>query len=1664
MMNIFSKPLNLMPLSLIPLNLVKYFNFIGMGLLLMLPFNQAFAQNSGNIFSQIHSNKCVDVRGNSQNVGAQAIQYDCGDNANQQFNFVSVNGLYQIKPVHSGKCLGVQNASLVAEANIVQLNCEASVNMLWKVEGEGAQQKLMLSHSNMCMNIKGAALSNEALIVQSPCGDANNQKWRVNAVLDNTASPIATVRSLWSGPYNLPLVAASAAQLPDGKLLTWSAFAKLEFGGGFSQTYSAIFDPVNLTASEGLISNTGHDMFCPGTTMLPDGRLMVTGGNNSQATSIYNPANNTWAKGDLMKIARGYHAMTPMGDGSIFTVGGSWSGGVGNKNAELWTADLGWQRKPNILADDLKTQDASGTFRADNHMWLFAAPNGKIFHAGPSRQMSWLNPASNGSVTVSKLRGDDTDAMSGTAVMYDIGKILTMGGSKNYDNSFATKNAYDIDINGGEGNEKVDKLKGMLYQRAFHNSVVLPSGEVVVVGGLKYAKAFSDNLSIYAAEIWNPNTKLFSRLANMKTPRNYHSVALLTKDGRVFVSGSGLCGGCSTNHTNVEILTPPYLLNDDGTLATRPIIKSAPAASKAGESIKVVMDTNGLHTFSLMRLGATTHTVNNDQRRVPLEVTNLTNNEFTLALPANTSVLLPGNYFLFALNQKGVPSVAQTINIAVTKGSTGTGEEVVNPNNGSLSAVPLINAGATASYQTVVSNGFTYSWNFGDGSADTVFSATGSATHRYSNAGVYQVTVNAKDSKGLITRKTYIQTVATTKTANNPTFSSPIVVESRTSGAARIWSVNPDNDSVSVIDATSKAVIATMNVGLSPRNIAIAPDGRVWVTNKKSATISIISPTTLAVVQTINLAKASQPHGIVFSPTGTNAYAVLEAKGQLLKLNPTTGAQVGSLNIGQHPRHLSMTADSTKILVSRFITPPLSGESTAVINVTNASNAGGEVLVIDAASMTLNTTIRLKHSDKTDSIIQGSGIPNYLSAAVISPDGTNAWVPSKQDNIKRGSARSGVNLDFQNTVRAISSRINLNTLAEEYAKRVDHDNSSLGSAAVYHTSGVYVFVALETSRQVAVVDAINGIELFKIAVGRAPQGLALSADGNNLYVQEFMDRSISVIDLSPLVKQGLLRATVTNVVTTVSPAQEKLAANIVLGKQFFYDAKDTRLAKDSYMSCATCHNDGGHDGRVWDLTGMGEGLRNTIALNGRAGKGHGFLHWSANFDEVQDFEKQIRDLAGGLGLMTDAQYNTGTRNQALGDAKAGVSTSLDELAAYVGSLKSFDASPNRNADGTLTTSAIAGKAVFNAQCLSCHGGAGLTLSSAANNLKNIGTINALSGKRLNASLAGIDIPTLRDVWATAPYLHNGSATTLAAAVQAHNSVTLNATDLNNVIEYLGQIGDEAFEVSTPPTNATQCAVELSTCTIPSGATATVWYGLNESWNSKLGVTNSIDCNNESFGDPLAGLQKTCRYLITSQSNQNISPTVRVSTPANNISYTQGANYTFTATASDADGTIAKVEFYYNGTQLLSTLTQAPYTISGSTAGVATGQYSITAKAYDDKGAVTTSAAVIVTVNPAATSNKAPNVEISVPASNISLKVGETYTITATASDSDGTIAGVEIYYNGNNLLTTLTSAPFTISGTTATIPTGTYSITAKAYDNNGASTTSAPVIITINAP
>ena len=209
------------------------------------------------------------------------------------------------------------------------------------------------------------------------------------------------------------------------------------------------------------------------------------------------------------------------------------------------------------------------------------------------------------------------DQMNGNAVMYDAGKILTLGGAVDYENAPATAAAAVIELSGTE--VAVRSVPPMINKRAFHISVVLPDGSVAVFGGQPYPQPFSDAQAVMipgalscdvaghtashrhalqikclrgasaslgrkrmmlhrhkvthlspdrgllsgccapltraraSAELWDPGTETFTALAPMGAPRTYHSVAVLMLDGRVFSGGGGLCGSCETDHFGAHL-------------------------------------------------------------------------------------------------------------------------------------------------------------------------------------------------------------------------------------------------------------------------------------------------------------------------------------------------------------------------------------------------------------------------------------------------------------------------------------------------------------------------------------------------------------------------------------------------------------------------------------------------------------------------------------------------------------------------------------------------------------------------------------------------------------------------------------------------------------------------------------------------------------------------------------------------------------------------------------------------------------------------------------------------------------------------------------------------------------------------------------------------------
>ncbi|WP_342151473.1 RICIN domain-containing protein [Methylorubrum sp. SB2] len=599
-----------------------------------------------------HSAMCVENPGGQTATGVGIDQWPCEPGAtHMDWRFTASGTGYQIQNVKSGLCLTVTNGATTNGAAVSQQTC-GGPGGLWAFRKAGGFHEVVATHSGRCLNISNASLDNKGAVIQWDCTLQSNAVF----ALVPPAPP-----SAWTPLTGLGLVPVSATVMPSGKVMMWAAESKTSFGNG-NGTWITVFDPNTGASNDTYVSNTNHDMFCPGTNLLPDGRLMITGGITAGGTSIYNPDTNQWSAGPTLRIPRGYNSNVTLSTGETLTYGGSWSGNIGGKNAEVWSASAGSWRVLSNVSGDAGAEPGVDMYRADNHFWMFGMGNGAVFHAGPSRQMHWIDTRGNGMLTNAGTRADDTFSINGTATMFDVNRIFKAGGAAQYQNVPANGATYTIDIGGGPGSTPtVAATAPLQFARAFHNSVVLPSGDVVVVGGQTVPIPFTDSTPIYYPEMWSPKTNRVVRLAPISVPRTYHSVALLLADGRVLSAGGGLCN-CAADHPNLQILTPPYLYDANGQLASRPTITAAPTTAALGTTIGATTD-RAVGSFALVRVGSTTHTVDNDQRRVPLTISGSNGTQYSLALPSDPGIVTPGNWMLFALDASGVPSVAKIVRI-----------------------------------------------------------------------------------------------------------------------------------------------------------------------------------------------------------------------------------------------------------------------------------------------------------------------------------------------------------------------------------------------------------------------------------------------------------------------------------------------------------------------------------------------------------------------------------------------------------------------------------------------------------------------------------------------------------------------------------------------------------------------------------------------------------------------------------------------------------------------------------------------------------------------------------------------------------------------------------------------------------------------------------------
>lgn len=337
-----------------------------------------------------------------------------------------------------------------------------------------------------------------------------------------------------------------------------------------------------------------------------------------------------------MQRGRWYPTATTMSQGEIVAISGKDQKGVIVPVPEVWT---------NGVVRRLTTAGLTLPY----YPIAFLEPReGRLFYAGEQQTTRFLDISGSGKwTTVGQRRFGTRDY--GSAVMYDVGKVLYAGGGR------TTNTAETIDL--GSATPVWNWTGSMAQPRRHLTTTVLPTGEVLATSGTG-GTAFNDVTKIVrAAEMWNPKTGVWTTLSSAQTPRAYHSTALLLPDARVLVAGGG-DATATPDQKNAELFSPPYLFR-----GTRPRISSAPGVVRYSTAFRVATpDAGSIARVSLIRLGSVTHGFDMNQR---FQVLGFTRDATGLTMTVSTGRKRtpPGHYMLFVLNDAGVPSVAKILKV-----------------------------------------------------------------------------------------------------------------------------------------------------------------------------------------------------------------------------------------------------------------------------------------------------------------------------------------------------------------------------------------------------------------------------------------------------------------------------------------------------------------------------------------------------------------------------------------------------------------------------------------------------------------------------------------------------------------------------------------------------------------------------------------------------------------------------------------------------------------------------------------------------------------------------------------------------------------------------------------------------------------------------------------
>ncbi len=640
---------------------------------------------------------------------------------------------------------------------------------------------------------------------------------------------------------------------------------------------------------------------------------------------------------------------------------------------------------------------------------------------------------------------------------------------------------------------------------------------------------------------------------------------------------------------------------------------------------------------------------------------------------------------------------------------------------------------------------------------------------------------------------------------DGPTTASPITLslDNRLT-----WVVNPRDDTVSVIRNDKHLVLKTIPVGDEPRGIAVDADNAfAYVANANAGSVSVIKITNASfggfkasVVKTIRT--GSEPWNVVISPDGKRVFVANSGQDTITVIDAGTQSVIGSVdvrnsvcNAGDRARHfqprgMAITADSRQLYVTRFL-------SFTRTNGRQALDSGKEGIVcrlsIDTASTKIGgfkpveaiplgarpTGFRI---DSTGDGVPDETLafPNQMQSIVIR--GSRAYLPNVAASPQGPVQFANSTQAFVNIIDGVGTgnltdfgAVNLNAGARnpEPGKTklffsnlwaIGFTNQSGVGTAYAVSSGSDVLVKLnvdaagalsftedaDTTRYIDLNDPANP-ETADLNAGKNPLGIAITRSGKVAYVANFVSGNVTKVDL--------VADKVVDVIQTANrPAPGSDAETVLAGAEMFFSSRGNfvgpanvslhdRLSSEGWQNCASCHFDGWTDGVVWSFA---SGPRKSVSLAGtfnplnRAQQK--VLNYSGIFDEVEDFELNIRNVSGpgalaapgpctlpasgtstfdpNHGLMIGdsgnknrppcvinslARKNAGRKELTL--TPAGSSTEVEALTALRLWVQNAVRVPNppltdaEIAGGVPAADIAAGRALFEAQkCTSCHRG------------------------------------------------------------------------------------------------------------------------------------------------------------------------------------------------------------------------------------------------------------------------------------------------------------------------------------------------------------------------